>query len=490
MKTFYDALGTVIPATEIASKGGLSYLSAGTAMKLAGRPEVTFVDFDGQPFLECLTGALVAVDLPIPATDLMQRMYLPVMDRDNNAMKLSAVTVEDINSNRQRALVKAIATVFGDGMSLYLGHDGSGDKAVKRLGVEPTTDLAEVPPVVAKLEEGGEPYIEWSVGVAVCRITDPTFHWKVLEWNGKPYREVLGGLMVDVLTVYKGKRQVLSLPILDGAFVPIPAAKATTFDWNKTVVRALTKCIAFNTGYGLSVYADVVGDAKKEARKPSSKANASSTSAPKAQAAAPAKTEETASATPAQATTQATTQAAAQAQAGKPSQEKATQATAPAEAPGGEQPANAVASSVARFKEVMQNRKSQGGVAGLMTLFEALKVSTKFAEEHKPACYAALVNALAGLAEGQDCVDLVDSLRTYGAMAHVSADAKDLVAGRIAKSCLAAALADGDDVLRAVPATLVSAGVVKDLDDLVRVAKLADTPAETVDLLMALAETA
>lgn len=482
MKNFYEALSAIIPADQIASKGGLSYLSAATAMSLAGRPTAEFVNFGDKPYLELLKGALVAIDLPIPGTEITQRMYLPVMDRDNKAMDIAAVTVEDINSNRQRALVKAIATVFGDGMSLYLGHDGAGDKAAKRLGVSPETDLATVTPIVATLKEGDQPYVEWNVGVAVCRITDPTFNWNVVEWNGLPYREVLGGMLVDVTTVYRGRALTLSLPVLDGAFNPIPVDKATTFDWNKTVMRALTKCIAFNTGYGLSIYADI-SDEQKKAKKD---AKAPAKAETKAAAPAPAPKEAKAEA-PAPAPAPVEPQAEAQAPA--PAAEVKAEAPAPAPAPAAAE-AGSVAESVERFKGVMQSRRTQNGVAGMMTLFEALKLSTKFPEEHKPACSAALVTALAGLAEGQDSTDLVNNLKTYGAMANVPADAIDLVAGRIVKSYLAAALADGDDFLKAAPAVLASAGVVKAAADVARIAEAAGVPVETRDLLAALTEAA
>lgn len=479
MKNFYDALGATIPASDIASKGGLSYLAAATAMSLADRPQATFVEFADKPYLELLGGALVAVDLPVEG-GAIQRMYLPVMDRDNKSIKLDAVTVADINNNRQRALVKAIATVHGAGMSLYLGCDGDGAKAVKMLGVEPTTDLATVSPVVAKLEEGGEPYIEWNVGVAVCRITDPTFNWKVVEWNSKPYREVLGGIFVDVETTYKGKTLVLGLPVLDGKFDPVPVAKATTFDWNKTVMRALTKCIAFNTGYGLSVYADIADSKKDDKKKSTTKASAAS-----APAATPAPA-------PAAAKEAPKPETADKANAPAPVEAASTPAPAPApaETPVVAQEDAGTAESVDRFKKVMQGRKTDHGVPGLQTLFEALKVSTKFATEHKPACYAVLVNVLASQAEGKDVAELVNNLKAYGAMAHVPADARDLVSSRITTNFLAASLDDGDDVLKAAPGVLVSAGIAKDSADVLRLAQMGGVPAATVDLLNALQETA
>jgi len=70
---------------------------------------------------------------------------------------------------------------------------------------------------------------------------------------------------------------------MDNAFKPVPRDKATVFDWNKTVMRCLTKCIAFNSGYGLNVYANEFGQMPEtKGRKGRSKAEAA------AEAAAPA----------------------------------------------------------------------------------------------------------------------------------------------------------------------------------------------------------
>lgn len=511
MQNYHQLLSIAIPASDIASKSGLSYLSAATAMSLAERPEATFVDFGTKPYLEMLNGALVAVDLPIEGSTAVQRMYLPVMDRDNGSLNIADMTVEDVNSNRQRALVKAIATVYGAGMSVFLGHEGAGDKAAKMLGIVPETDLTTVKPIVAHLREGNEPYIEWTVGVAACRITDPSFSWKIVEWDGKPFREVLGGMMVDVLTIYKGKSLTLSLPVLDGAFNVIPLAEISTLDWNKVAMRALTKCIAFNTGYGLSVYSDTKAANKDEkAEKAADKKATSKSAAAAAPAAAapaptpaptpapaPAAEKETAKPEEAQAPVEAKAQPAPAPTPAAEASAPAPAAAAPAAAAPAEEPAAAAAAtgtqaeSVERFRGVMKSRNDTAQIAGLQTLFEALKVSAKFPEEDKPACYAVLVSALAPQAEGEQSVALVANLTSYGAMAHVPADIRDVVSGRIAAAYLAAALASGNnDMLKDAPAVLTAAGVVKDIADLARVAKVAGTPAETLDLVTDLQEAA
>lgn len=513
-KTFFQAFGATINDAEVAKKGGLSYIAAATAMRLAGRPEVAFVDFNGQPHLEMLGGSVVAVDIRVPDTDAVQRMWLPVMDRDNQTLTIAKTQTTDINNSRQRCLVKAIASVYGDGMSLYLGCDGDGAKAVKVLGVSPDTDLEEVTPVVSTLKEGGAPYVEWGYGLSACRITDPTFYWEVVMWPNAegqlmPYREVLGSLMVDVDTVYAGKRQRLSLPVMDAAFKPLTVAKATVFDWNKTVMRALTKCIAFNAGYGLGVYADEFGSDKDDAkadgkgRKPAAKAEV------KAAAEAPAKVEaaapeaETApvaapaeAAVPAEAVAPEVNEAevvAATAEAEDARAEVAAEAAEPAvaeaapaqEAAPAPAPAAPVADSeaVTRFREVMRKRREVNGVAGVITLFDALATSNKFDVADKPACFAVLVTASASLVDEANIIDLVTAIRGHGAMKHLALDTRDMVAAKLTSVMLTAAVAVSDDALKTATEDLVSAGVAQDVNDVFRLAALGNVPAETMDLL-------
>jgi hypothetical protein len=523
-KSFYDAFGATINASEVANKNGLSYIAAATAMRLAGRPEVQFVDFDGKPYLEMLGGAVVAVDLKVPGSTLVQRMWLPVMDQDNQPLTLAKMKLTDINNNRQRCLVKAIAALTGHGLSLYMGHDGDGPAAVARLGITPETDLETATPVVATLKEGGAPYIEWNVGLAACRITDANFHWEVVMWDGKPYREVLSGLLVDVDTVYDGMRQRLSLPVMDAAFQAVPASSATVFDWNKAVMRALTKCIAFNTGYGLSVYAEEFGDdeskggkARKGSAAKPAKTEATAKAAAKAEPAkadpAPADATPTPAETPAETVAEsqgeaaveakvdaavdsasaavevtapvelaATTEAAAPVQT-EASAPAATTATAPATTAAPTTVAATDSEAVSRFRDVMRKRKEVNGVAGIISLYPALATSTKFAEEDKPACFAVLVTASASLIDEANILDLLNALREYRAMDHLAIDNRDMVAAKLTSVMLTTACAAGDDALKAAPEDLVSAGVAQDVDDVLRLAALGNVPVETVDLL-------
>lgn len=516
-KTFFTALSSVINAAEVASKGGLSYLAAAVAMRLAGRPEVTFVDFGGKPHLECLNGALVAVDLAIPGTDKTQRMWLPVMDRDNQP--LSKIQATDINNSRQRCLVKAIAAVYGDGLSLYLACGGDGPKAAKILGVTPDSDLATVPPVIATLKEGGAPYIEWSVGLAACRVTDPTFSWDVVMWENDegqlmPFRHVLGSLMVDVDTEYRGKRQRLSLPVMDASFNPVPANKATVFDWNKAVMRALTKCIAFNTGYGIGVYADEFGsDTAGKGSKGSKGAKADAKPAEK-----PAEKTADAAATPvAQAVAEPAPVAepddneaeiiASNAESDDACAEVAAAAvetaanqdssTAPAaDAPVAEQvddsgpsatPSN-IANAVERFRGVMKGRKESRGVEGVISLFESLAVSTKFTSDEKPACFAVLIPAATALVTTETISYLVAEIEKYDAMQYLAHDARAMVASKLCAVFMAAACAKGNDELLKSPTVLMSAGIAPDYDESLKLAAAGGLAKETIELLNDLVE--
>lgn len=533
--SFFAALGAKVPESALAGKNGLTYISAAAAVGLAGRPEVHFVDFDGKPHLECFGGALVAVDLALPGSELVQRTWLQVMDDDNQAKPLGVMNASDINNSRQRALAKAIASVYGNGMSVYLGCDGDGAKAVKMLGVTPESDLSQATPVVAMLQENNAAYIEWGVGLSVCRITDPNFTWKVMEWNGMPFREVLGNILVDVETVYKGKRQVLSLPVMDAAFNPLPAKKVNVSDWNKTVMRILTKCIAFNTGYGLSVYgtdfgvagttakgtkAAGKGSTKKAADKQADTTTATSTAADAQQPQA-AKVDQAAQAQDVKQPVQDAQPAAQDVKQPVDDQQQASQAveqptqdpqpeTAAATAVEAQQPEQAVASApadvaaaeapaaananwpvasadaLARFKKVMHDRRSTAGTPGLLTLFEALAVSTKFDADDKPGCYVQLLSATAAVVDGQDIEKLVAAIKQYNAMQYLDDPTYELIAARLAAVMLQHQCDVSDEALAAAPKVLLDANIGMDKQDVLRLAVAGGVAQETLDLLKSL----
>ena len=487
MSNYFERFSAVIADTDIAKKNGLSYLSAAMAMTLAGRPQVTFVDFDGKPHLECLGGALVAVDLPVSGGDKAQRMWLPVMDQDNSPIPVAKLSATDINNSRTRCLVKALAATYGVGMSLYMACDGDGAKATKLLGVEPGSDLASIEPLVATLKEGGAPHIEWNTSLAACCITDPVFSWEVVMWDGLPYREVFGGLMVDVDTVYNGKYQRLSLPIMDGAFNAIPAGKATVFDWNKAVMRALAKCVAFNTGYGLSVYAEDVGGAEADKVKGKGRGRTKAEAAPKAEEpkAEEAKVPVTTDAQGALAETPTETPADAKPAKADTTADASAEASAEASAPAAEEQ-----DFVTRFKRVIKGRLISSGNEGLIELFERLASSDKFAEEEKPVCYGVLMQAVATSVGTAAIGSAVRAIAKFNAMKYVAADVRDSIASRLVSIALAKACSDGDDVLRVAPDALVKAGVASSVEEVIRLAKLGNTAKETLDLLDALREPA
>lgn len=536
--SFFAALGAKVPESALAGKNGLTYLSAAAAVGLAGRPEVRFVDFGDKPHLECFSGALVAVDLQIPGTELVQRTWLQVMDETNNAKPLGVMTLSDINNSRQRALAKAIASVYGNGMSVYLGCDGDGAKAAKMLGVNPESDLAQADPVIAMLQENNAAYIEWGVGLSVCRITDPTFTWKVVEWNGMPFREVLGSILVDVETVYKGKSQVLSLPVMDAAFNPLPAKKVTVNDWNKAVMRALTKCIAFNTGYGLAVYSAEFGvdgttpkgtkassksSTKKAADKQVDTATATSTPAKDAQQPQAAKVEQADQPQEVKQPVQDAQPAAQEVkqpvdepqqdaqEAQQPVQEQQPEAAA-TPAVEAQQPEQEVASATAdvaaevapagananwpaasvealeRFKKVMHDRREKHGVPGLISVFDALAISTKFDADDKPGCFVQLLLATAAVADGKDVDSLVAAIKKYNAMQYLGDADYELIAARVTASMLHHKCDIGDKELAEAPKLLIDAGIGMDLTDVLRLADAGNVTKETMDLLKTVLE--
>lgn len=545
VQSFFDALNTEINKGEIAEKNGFSFISAATAVKLAGLPPVEFVGFGDKPYLEAFGGSLVAIDIDVPGRDgtsRKQRTWLPVMNQDNMDLDIDGTSVNDINNSQQRCLVKAIAATLGHGASLFLGHNGSGAAAVKMLGVTPESDLTQVPPVVSTLKEGGAPYVEWLVALSVARITDPTFHWEVVQWDGKPYREVLNGVIVDVATEYRGKRQLLSRPLLDSAQNPVSLANATVSEWNKAVMRALAKNIAFNTGYALEVYSkELMSELGQSTGKGStSKASRSEAKAAEATAAKPAKAAATPAATaekaaaPAATTavataetakqdpqSDATTQAKATAQSDAPAETVKATETAPATAaPAADAKADAAAQApadtkadaqaasdkpadagnataagttegaetleeaVARFKDkVMASRNRSAKTPGLITLFDDLEKSVKFEPQHKPACFSVLLQGVTAVVDSADIHALVAAVQKHNAMQYLAQDAVDLVAGKLTRTLLEEAAGVDDDALqRAVPA-LIDAGIAKDIDDVFRLAKAGGVSSELVALL-------
>ena len=355
--SFYNALSATIPANELEKKGDLTYLAAARAIERAGYPEFS----QDEPYTAMLGGAAVSVTLS------GQKNWLPVMDASNTAVTVARITLTDANNTLMRCLAKAIFCTHGVGGSVFLGFDGDGPAAIKYLGVTPESDLKVATPIVSSLKSGAQ-YIPWGVALAVCKITDPTFHWEVEETAGLPYQTLLNGVLVTVRTTYKGKSLSLSLPVMDGSYNAIPADKVDTFQWNTAVMRCLAKCVAFNTGYGLKVYA---GDEFVVPTKTKAVTVASATKAVTSEKEAPVK--------------------------------------------GGDSDAEVVADfkpKLSAFKAV--GLRDKGAKAGLLSVFKKLEASSNYTSKQKIPCLEALITAvLLESKTAEDAADLVSAIGNY-----------------------------------------------------------------------------
>lgn len=281
-------LGTdVRPFVEVIE--GMSYIPAGRAVALAGRPAHTPVDFTDDR--GCTTavrrlfgGTAVAVDMPVG--NRQQRTYLPLLDLRGNPIPAGRETARDVGDTRQRCLARAIAIVHGLGLSLYSLTEGDGKAYAQALAVSPqTADIAKVEPLrdikefkdkrtgkVIRTQE----YLGWHAGIAACRITDAEFHWEIVEFTtvnpdtGEicqlPAMKLEGkGWLVAVKIVYQGIVHTQYLPIMGVETVQTktgpkpmehqPIDQPTVFQWHSAVMRCLIKGIALATGYGIALYA-------------------------------------------------------------------------------------------------------------------------------------------------------------------------------------------------------------------------------------------
>lgn len=521
MSTFLNAMKANIDPTLIASKGGLSYLSAATANSLAGLPETSFVDFGDSPFLPLFDGALVAVDIELPEQGEYgfpetQRTFLPVMDGNNRCIPLDRITVNDVNNSRQRCFVKAISTVLGHGMSVFLGLDGDGAEAAKVMGLDADSDLATSNAVISKLSNGG-PFLAWTHALAAARIVDPLFTWDVTEWDGKPYREVLGGVLIDIDTVFRGRHQRLSLPMMDEAFNPVPVNRASVWLWNRTVMRALAKAISFHTGYGLNLYAQEFGELETTPTTPtleeSTKDSPTVTSAIEAKSVVESKVEPESTSEPEAITEEllklqevvkvteekseeleeaSKEDANPEVEETETSMEvKVEEPVKPEDTPASKAKSAPVSNADAetRFRGVMRGRLNSKGVDGLIGLFSAIQKSVRYSEEEKPLCFRLLVSGIASIINEEsvfDPINLALELETYKGIDYVPEDSKELVIAKIVQASLARATIVGDEALSQIPELLQKAGVVSDTGNLVAIASENNVPEETIDLLLSL----
>lgn len=240
-------------------KDDLSYLNWAIAYGLADLPEFSIPTFDGAPYRGMLGGAVVAVDLS------GQRLWLPVLGNASAPIPLDKIAVRDVTDAHQRCLVKALAITHGVGLSLYAGLDGDGSPLAKMLPIDETTDLRKIDAFTEKKSQ--VKFVPWWAAVAACKLADPGgFHWEVVEFPLQakpaagedsvptvPYLKSKFGVMVAVDITFRGRKHRQWLPVMDFKFNS--KADCTVMEWNTAVMRALTKGIAFVSGYGLSVYA-------------------------------------------------------------------------------------------------------------------------------------------------------------------------------------------------------------------------------------------
>ncbi len=286
-----------------AEANGATYLAWATALALAGRPQQQVVTFGGHPFLPLLGGAVVAVDAPLP-NGALQRTWLPILNPKNEPITLEHLTARDVSDSINRCRAKSAAMVNGVGLALYAGYGENVAKFLKELGVRPNSDLATVEPLVST--KGKVPYVDWTAALSAARITDENFHWEVVMFSlveqetgelvDVPYCRMPFGYMVAVKVTYKGTSHTEYLPIMGVVDVETrqgkrkmdnqPLLQPTSWDWNRAVMRALTKAIAVVSGYGLNVYAKEDLEAL-QARPIGSKAQATSEAAAQADQASP-----------------------------------------------------------------------------------------------------------------------------------------------------------------------------------------------------------
>lgn len=501
MTQYFELFQANLPKAVLQKRDdGLSYISAGSSMQLAGRPDIKFVDFAGKPFLEMLGGAVVAVDITtqlegdVPA--MTQRTWLPIMGQDNRALPIGKVTLREVNDSLQRCLVKAIAMTCGTGMSVFMDYEGSGESAAKALAVSPNADLAQVDPVLSTMGDGQKAdYVSWSCAVAACRITDPSFHWEVvIGENGLPFRDVLGGILIDVDVTYRGKTLRLSMPVWDNAndFQPISRDKVTLNQWNNTVMRCLTKTIAFNTGYGLSVYGKegAVVESKAPAK---SKKTEKVEKTPKADKAAAEKPAEKPVTPPAET---APVEQPVQ-QESVPVQDQALQVEATTEAKdtaAADTKVTEVATQqstddtpATKFRNLMVKVAGNDGPDGLISLFGKLAVSKVYAAADKPECFGILtVGAVAQMAEAH-AVKLLAAVAQHDTFKFVPEDSRAMVAQQLATMALNQGIEESDEAVQAVVSNLIAAGLAADVGGVLTLANKLDQ--EKLDLVLDLVST-
>lgn len=245
-----------------------SYLPWASALALTNRAPMQVELFNSRPYLPLFGCAAVAVRAG------KQLTWLPVLGNKNQPIALDKLTSRDVNDSLNRCRAKTAAMVYGVGLCVYAGvHDVL--QYLREVNVKPTDDLSRVEPRVELLGTKKKPYVDWTSALAAARITDPDFVWEVQffevldETTGdiqpQPYVRTGDSYMVAVKVAHQGVEHTEFLPIMGTLEVKTkngpknlehqPLPNPTVHDWNRAVMRCLTKGIACATGYGLGIYA-------------------------------------------------------------------------------------------------------------------------------------------------------------------------------------------------------------------------------------------
>ena len=265
---------------------GKDYIAWATAVQLAGRPHQEVLFPDGNTFMPLFGGGIVAV------RQGKQVVYRPILGKNGSPIPVANITSRDVSDSINRCRSKAIAMVNGVGLSLFAGLGGRVAKFVNEVGVKPDTeDLSTVQPMVVKTE-GKAPFIRWAAALAAMRLTDPDSYWEVEfseypdpdtgEIRKLPVFRSGQGWMVGVTVHWKGMTHTEWAAITGHAMVMTkngekrldhqPLLNPDAPDWNKAVMRCLTKAIALLTGYGINIYAkEDIESLKAEVLQPKSK---------------------------------------------------------------------------------------------------------------------------------------------------------------------------------------------------------------------------
>lgn len=264
----------------VTDANGLSYIPWAVALQHARGIKQETIPYEGGMSMPLYGGFVVGVRSQWEG--VTQDIWLPVLGPDNNPVLNP--TARDISDQINRCRCKAVAMITGYGLGLYAGYKSAAAFA-KDLGeIKEGDDLAKVKPICAK-KGGKADYIPWAASIAAARLSDPTFWWEVVfmegpDENGEirklPYtRPFAGGVgfLVGVTVHGRFGSHTEWLPIMgilpvntrNGVrkldFQPLPEPNVA--DWNRAVMRCLTKAIAVATGYGIEVYGDeVVSEAK------------------------------------------------------------------------------------------------------------------------------------------------------------------------------------------------------------------------------------